>query len=129
MRYLTLPELLRLYEKLMQRSGGAAGIREPGGVESALAQPQTTFGGEDLYPMLADKAAALGFSLIMNHPFIDGNKRIGHAAMELFLLLNGHEIVAPVDEQEVVVLQVAAGEMSRAAFTEWVGKHIRPVQV
>ena len=129
MRYLTLPELLRLYERLMQRSGGAAGIREPGGVESALAQPQTTFGGEDLYPTLAEKAAALGFSLIMNHPFVDGNKRIGHAAMELFLLLNGHEIVAPVDEQERVILRVAAGEMSRTAFTEWVDGHISPVQI
>lgn len=127
MRYLTLAEILRLYERLMQRSGGAAGIREQGGLESALAQPQTTFGGEELYPTLADKAAALGFSLIMNHPFVDGNKRIGHAAMELFLLLNGHEIVAPVDEQERVILQVAAGEMSRIAFTAWVDRHIRPV--
>ena len=126
MRYLTLDELLRLYARLMQRTGGSAGIRERGGIESALAQPQITFDGDDLYPSLADKAAAFGFSLIMNHPFIDGNKRIGHAAMELFLLLNGHELVAPVDEQEQVILLVASGEFSRGEFTEWVAAHIKP---
>lgn len=126
MRYLTLAQLLRLYERLMQESGGSAGIREQGGIESALAQPQITFGGDDLYPTLADKAAALSYSLIMNHPFVDGNKRIGHAAMEAFLLLNGHEIIAPVVEQEQVILQVAAGETKRDGFTEWVAAHVKP---
>jgi death-on-curing protein len=58
------------------------------------------FADEDLYPTLPDKAAALGFSLIQNHPFLDGNKRTGHAAMETFLVLNGHEIQATVDEQQ-----------------------------
>ena len=72
-----------------------------------------TFGGEDLYPTLVDKAAALGFSLILNHPFLDGNKRIGHAVMEVFLILNGYEISATVDEQEQVILALAAGRMSR----------------
>ena len=71
-------------------------------LESALAQPQMTFGGEDLYPTLVDKAAALGYALIKNHPFLDGNKRTGHAAMEVFLVLNGYEIHADVEEQEHV---------------------------
>ncbi|MBX3052013.1 MAG: type II toxin-antitoxin system death-on-curing family toxin [Caldilineaceae bacterium] len=128
MRYLTYSQLLRLYERLIQESGGSAGIREQGGIESALAQPQITFGGDDLYPTLAEKAAALGFSLIMNHPFVDGNKRIGHAAMEAFLLLNRHEIVASVDEQEQVILQVAAGKLRRSEFTEWVTAHITPIE-
>jgi death-on-curing protein len=61
-------------------------------LESALAQPRATFGGTDLYPGLIEKAAALGFSLVMGHPFVDGNKRTGHAAMETFLILNGHEL-------------------------------------
>ena len=74
--------------------------------------------------MIAEKAAVLGFSLIMNHPFIDGNKRAGHAAMEVFLVLNGYEIEAPVDEQEHVILQVASGEIGRAAFTRWLETHI-----
>lgn len=63
---------------------------------------------------------------IKNHPFVDGNKRIGHAAMETFLVLNGYEIEASVDEQEQVILQVAPGEMGREAFTEWLRVHIVP---
>jgi death-on-curing protein len=73
---------------------------------------------------LVEKAAALGFSMIQNHPFVDGNKRTGHAAMELFLVLNGHEIQAPVDEQFDIVLGVAAGRVSRDAFTEWLQAHL-----
>ncbi len=83
-----------------------------------------TFGGQDLYPTLAEKAAALGFSLIANHPFVDGNKRIGHAAMETFLVINGHKIDADVDEQERVVLAVAEGEMEHDAWTIWVQNHL-----
>lgn len=73
-----------------------------------MAQPQITFDGEELYPTLVEKASALGFALIKNHPFMDGNKRTGHAAMEVFLVLNGFEIDASVDEQEQIILSVAA---------------------
>jgi death on curing protein len=83
-----------------------------------------TFGGDELYPTISDKASALGFSLIKNHPFVDGNKRIGHAAMEIFLVLNGHEIDAPVDEQEQIILRVASGELRRDDFTEWLCAHL-----
>ena len=93
-------------------------------LESALAQPQMTFGGEELYPMLVDKAAVLGYALIKNHPFLDGNKRTGHAAMEVFLVLNGYEIYATVDEQEHMILQVAAGEIDREEFTAWLRTHV-----
>lgn len=93
-------------------------------LESALAQPHMTFGGKDLYPTLVEKAAALGSSLISNHPFVDGNKRIGHAAMEVFLFLNGYEIDAPVDEQEQVILQLAAGELERRECTGWLRTHV-----
>ena len=93
-------------------------------LESAVAQPRMTFGGQELYAALADKAAALAFSLIKNHPFADGNKRVGHAAMETFLLLNGWEIDAGVDEQERVILRLAAGEIGREAFAEWVRTHV-----
>ena len=78
-----------------------------------------TFGGADLYPTLVEKASALGFSIVMNHPFIDGNKRTGHGAMEIFLVLNGLEIVAAVDEQEQIILALAAGKLERDAFTNW----------
>jgi len=73
-----------------------------------------------LYPGLTAKAAALGFSLIQNHPFVDGNKRIGHAAMETTLMLNGFELSASVDAAEAAVLAVASGQLNRDAFTRWV---------
>lgn len=124
MRYLTLEEILKLYQRIIEQSGGSAGISNLNGLESAIAQPQMTFAGEELYPSIVEKAVALGFSLIKNHPFIDGNKRIGHAAMEVFLVLNGLEINAAVDEQEQVILKVASGELGREEFTEWLRKHI-----
>ena len=86
-----------------------------------------TFVGEDLYPTVVDKAAALGFSIVMNHPFIDGNKRTGHAAMETFLVLNGMEINASVDEQERVILALASGELGREEFVQWMKEHIKAI--
>jgi death-on-curing protein len=81
-RYLTLNEVLELHSQIISQSGGTPGILNLSALESALAQPRMTFGGGDLYSTIADKAAALGFSLVTNHPFVDGNKRTGHAAME-----------------------------------------------
>lgn len=125
MRYLTVNEVIEIYIRVTEQSGGAIGIRDLGALESAVAQPRMTFGGFELYPTIIEKASALGFSLIQNHPFIDGNKRIGHAAMEMFLLLNGFEINASVYVQEEVILKVAASEMKREEFTEWLRNHIK----
>ena len=86
MRYLTL----ELHRRLLAATGGASGIRDFGALESAVAQPKATFGGSDLYPTLPEKAAALCLALVQGHPFVDGNKRVGHGAMETFLVLNGH---------------------------------------
>jgi death-on-curing protein len=126
MRFLTLIEVLALHRRVIEQSGGAFGIRDIGLLESAIAQPRMTFGGEDLYPSLLEKAAALWFSIIMSHPFVDGNKRTGHAATETFLVLNGIEINASVDEQERVVLAIASGELGREAFVEWLQQHTTP---
>jgi len=128
MRYLILNEVLELYRRIIEQSGGLAGIRDLDALESALAQPRMTFGGKELYPTLIEKAATLGFSLIKNHPFVDGNKRIGHAAMEAFLILNGFEVDALVEEQEKIVLQVAAGELEREEFTDWLRGHVVEMQ-
>jgi death-on-curing protein len=84
-----------------------------------------TFDGNELYPSLAEKAAALGFSLIQNHPFADGNKRTGHAAMESYLALNGYEIGASTDEQVEVILSLASGKLSRDEFTAWLSNHVQ----
>ena len=124
MLYLTFEEVLSLHTKIIIQSGGSRGLRDRGALKSALAQPEMSFGGEDLYPTIADKAAALGHSLIQNHCFMDGNKRVGHAAMEVFLVLNGYEIVATIDEQEQVVLSLASGQMDRPALSEWLKRHI-----
>ena len=124
MRYLALNEVLELHRRIIAQSGGASGVLNLSALESALAQPQMTFGGNDLYPTLVEKAAALGFSLIQNHPFVDGNKRIGHAAMEVFSVLNGFEIVAPVDEQEQIILNTAAGKLPQSDLTTWLRDHL-----
>lgn len=128
MRYLTLNEVLELYLRIIEQSGGAAGIYNLDALESALAQPRITFDGNELYPTIVEKASALGYSLIMNHPFVDGNKRIGHAAMETFLILNGFEIDATVDEQEQIILRVASGELKREDFTKWLRDHIAQIE-
>ena len=125
MRYLTLGEVLELHRRIIEQSGGAGGVRDLGGVESAVAQPQMTFGGDELYPTIEAKVTALCFSLVMNHPFVDGNKRIGHAAMETFLVMNGYELVANVDDAEKLVLALAAGELTRERLLEWIASNMQ----
>jgi death-on-curing protein len=124
MRLLTREQILTLHKRIIEQSGGSMGIRNRDGLESALAQPYMTFSGQELYPTLIEKVAALGFSLINNHPFIDGNKRIGHAAIEVTLLMNGYEIKADIDNQEFAILAVAASKMNRQDFLEWLQNHI-----
>ncbi|MFN7987564.1 MAG: type II toxin-antitoxin system death-on-curing family toxin [Thermoanaerobaculia bacterium] len=126
MRYLTIAEVLYLHRMVIAQSGGSSGIRDLGGLESAIAQPQATFAGSDLYPDVGEKATALCFSLVLNHPFVDGNKRVGHAAMETFLVLNGFDLSAPVSEQEELILALANGSLSREELLRWVDAHIRP---
>ena len=124
MRYMILSEVLEIHRYIIAQSGGLSGIHSLGALESALAQPRMTFDGEDLYPTIVEKASALGFSIISNHPFVDGNKRVGHAAMEIYLVLNGYEIEAIVDELERIILKVAASEIGREEFTDWIRNHI-----
>src|SRR5438128_158712 len=127
MRYLTLTEVLEIHRQVIEQSGGMIGIHNIGALESALAQPHMTFGGEDLYPTIIEKASVLGFSIICNHPFSDGNKRVGHAAMEVSLIMNGYEIDATVDEQEKIIFQVASSELQREGFTDWLRNHIKRI--
>lgn len=124
MRHLALTEVLDLHRRVMDQFGGATGLRDLGLLEAAIAQPRQAFDGIDLYPTLAAKAAALGFSIIQNHPFVDGNKRVGHAALEVMLLLNGTELLATVDEGEEIILAVASGQADRTVLTRWVEAHI-----
>jgi death on curing protein len=126
MKYLTVRHVLRIHERVIATSGGDPAVLDRDKIDSAVAQPRMTFDGAPLYRTLAEKAAALAFSLNKNHPFQDGNKRTSHAALELFLLRNGYESAASVDEQEAVFVGVAAGTIDREAFTEWVRAHVVP---
>jgi death-on-curing protein len=125
--YLTVEEVVRLQEMVIAQSGGLPGVKNRGLVESAVALPKQSFGGNELYPSVAEKAAALGFSLARNHGFNDGNKRIAHAAMEAFLVLNGYELGCDVDEQERTFLDLAAGTITREQLVEWVRSHLQPL--
>ena len=113
--YLTTADVLGMHMVLMKSYGGAPGVRDPGALEAALFRPQTGY-----YEDVVAEAAALMESLAINHPFVDGNKRIGHAAMETTLVLNGVEMIATIDAAEAVVLAVASGELDREAFSRWV---------
>jgi death on curing protein len=126
-RYLTVTEVLELYRQVMDKTGGTVGILSIDALESAVAQPRATFDGKDLYPSVVEKAPALGYSLVMNHAFVDGNKRIGHAAMEVFLILNGFQVLAEIEVQEKIILDLAAGNLERDEFTHWLQEHTKPV--
>jgi death-on-curing protein len=123
MRLLTIGEVLYLHRLVTEATGGAQGVRDLDALESAIAQPQASFDGSDLYRGVVERACALAFSLVRNHPFVDGNKRAGHASLEAVLILNGFELDASVAEQEAVFLALASGTLSREHFVRWVEAH------
>jgi death-on-curing protein len=123
--YLSVRQVLRIHALQIEVFGGSAEVRDRGALEAAVARPQTTFDGEDLYRDLADKAAALLHSLVQNHPFIDGNQRVGAMAMELFAVANEHELRAGDDELEALVLAVARGELAAEALAIWIRQRLR----
>jgi death on curing protein len=123
-RYLSIAEILELHRLLIEQFGGAPGVRDRAALESSVAQPLQAFGGNDLYVGIVQKSAALGFFLATNHAFVDGNKRVAHAAMTVTLLLNGFQLRATIEEQEQIMFNLAAGQLSRTEFTQWVEEHV-----
>lgn len=119
MHYLSEADVLRMHEITLERFGGSAGVRDRGGLDSAVHQPMASFDGEDLYPTIFAKAAALGYSIIRNHPFVDGNKRVGLIAMGLFLEVNGYTLVASNEETYAFTLSIATGEVDREEVARW----------
>ena len=117
--YLSVEQVLQIHEAQIERFGGPAGLRDPDALESAVARPAMTFGGEDLYPDLLSKTGALMHSLVMNHAFVDGNKRIGVTAAELFLRLNGYRLEAENAELEELTMTVARGDLDAEALAIW----------
>jgi death on curing protein len=123
--YLSVEQILHLYRVVIRAFGGRAGVRDRGGLESAVARPAMTFDGDDLYPDLASKAAALMHSLVLNHPFVDGNKRTGAAAAELFLRVNGAGLDTSDQEFEAVTLATASGDVPPEALAIWFRQRVR----
>lgn len=120
--YLTLDEVLRIHDVLIRAFGGAQGVRDHGLIESALLRPQTGY-----YADLIEEAAALWESLAMNHGFIDGNKRVAYACVELFLQANGADIVASNEEAEAFIYSnLEAGTFRKDVIEVWLHAHTAP---
>ena len=123
MKTLTTSEILKIHEMICEKSGGDPGVRDTGLLESALASPFATFGGEDFYPTLPEKAARLGYSLISNHAFVDGNKRIGIFALMLFMKINGAPLSLTDGDIISAALGVADGSIDYSALLDWTLSH------
>lgn len=123
MKRLSSEQVLKLHDALLEEFGGTAGVRDQGLLDSALNTPFVTFGGRYLYPSLQAKAAQLGFGLVSNHPFVDGNKRIGTHVMLVFLAINGVELNYTQEELIDVILQVASGKVNEQRLLEWILEH------
>ncbi len=128
MNYLTPEQILFLHARLIEETGGSHGLRDLGLLESAAARPQATFGGQDLYPGLFSKAAALMDFLIHNHPFVDGNKRTGVTASALFLLHNSYRLTATNSELEVFTRRVADFRPDISEIADWLQIHTVPLE-
>ena len=119
MKRLNERQVLRMHEQLLAQTGGMPGVRDEGLLQSALEAPFQSFGGDDIYPSIQQKAARLGYGLIKNHPFLDGNKRIGTHVMLVFLCLNGIELDYTQKELEDIILSVAASEAGSDNLLRW----------
>ena len=125
---LSASQLVALHGELMKAFGGRAGLRDRALLESAAARPTATFDGEDLYPDLAAKAAALMHSLVVNHAFVDGNKRLGAAAAEFVVDVNGCRLRSSDADLENVTLSVARGELSAEELAIWFRQRLEPAE-
>ena len=123
MKTLSTRQILLLHEQLCAQTGGSQGLRDEGLLQSALSAPFQSFSGTDAYPSLQQKAARLAFGLVKNHPFIDGNKRIGAHVMLVFLAINGIELDYTQEELIDIILQIASGRAKAADLLEWILYH------
>lgn len=120
---LTKEQVLMLHDRLIEVTGGSKGIRDEGMLDSALANPFQSFGGDELYPSIQAKAAQLCYGLVKNHAMLDGNKRLGAHVMLVFLALNGYELVYSQKELSDTILALAAGEIQADDLLQWIIRH------
>ena len=123
-----LEESRQIHRTLIKLFGGLDGIRDLPALKSALARPFQTFDHEDLHPTPIHKAASLIESILINHPFIDGNKRTGYVALRSFLLSNGLDIVATQEEKYAFVIDIASGNIQFEQIVEWLNSHTAEVR-
>ena len=119
--------VLLVHADLIRRYGGQTGIRDRGLLSSALVQPQMTGGGKFLHKTIFDKAAAYGFHVCRNHPFVDGNKRVAFVLMDIFLRRNGYELAAYEDEAYVIMMALADGRLTKLQLTAWLKEKSKPI--
>lgn len=127
-RFLSKELVLALHQDQINTFGGSSGVRDIGLLDSALALPQQTFGGELLHPTIYEQAAAYLYHIAKNHPFIDGNKRTACAAMEIFLELNSYVLNLSDEEEIELVLQVAQGNMSKEELSAFLSRYVQQIQ-
>ena len=123
--YLSVSRVLFIHDQMVKRFGGSHGVRDIGLIESAVARPQATFDGEELYPALFEKAASLLQSLLKNHPFVDGNKRTALTSAGIFLKLNNYVLANSHDEEVEFAVAVDNKHLSIEEISDWLKKHSR----
>ena len=124
--FLTLYQVVAIHRDQIERYGGSLGVRDWGLLKSAIAMPAATFGGQYLHSDLYEMAAAYLYHIVQNHPFIDGNKRVGAVAADVFLALNDTRLAAGQDAYADLVLSIARGETSKSAAAEFFRGHTKP---
>ena len=124
-KFPSLEEVVAIHFRITEKTGGSQGVRDWDLLSSALGRPQATFGGEDLYPDIFLKAAALVQSLSSNHPFVDGNKRTALATLEYFLYLNGLKLEAKQREKVDFTLWTENEKPKLEQIASWIQKHIK----
>ncbi|MBC7098764.1 type II toxin-antitoxin system death-on-curing family toxin [Candidatus Bipolaricaulota bacterium] len=128
MRYLTTDEVILIHERVLEKFGGAGGLRDWRLLDSAVQRPKATFEGKELYPNLFAKAAALGHSLVLNHPFVDGNKRTAWEAMKRFLGENGVRLRAGTEEIVELMLRIEDKSLGVEQIAKWLKGHSRKLE-
>ena len=124
-RFLSISQVLDIHQDEINSFGGTSGVRDEGLLDSALAQPQATFGGELLHPTIGEQAAAYLYHLAMNHPFIDGNKRTAFAVMDTFITLNGYSLNLSQEQAYNLVIRVVQKEISKEELSGFLELHLQ----
>ena len=124
MIWITADDIILIQEQIIRRTGGLSGVRDLDGLEAAIAAPMQSFGGKDLYQTEIEKIARIGFGLVTNHAFVDGNKRIGAMTVQLLLKWNGYELRLNHGELADMFIAVAAGSAGKDELYDWIMQHL-----